>query len=149
LDVATIARLVERDAPRIVAPLGHDGTIRQAAPAAVVSTLDWHDRSILSDKLAVTLIPTKHWTARGLFDRNKALWGGYVIETPAGRICHIADTGYHQTLFHELRDRYGPFKLAFIPIGAYEPRWFMREQHCNPEEAVQVFRECGAERALA
>ncbi len=55
--------------------------------------------SSLSDKVAVTLVPTQHWTARGLFDRNKALWGGYVIETPAGRIYHVTDTGYHDTLF--------------------------------------------------
>ena len=101
-----------------------------------------------SDRVAITLVPTKHWTARGLFDRNKALWGGYVIETPAGRIYHVTDTGYHDSLFRETRERYGPFALAIIPIGSYEPRWFMREQHVNPEEAVRILQDCGATLAL-
>ena len=121
---------------------------RKSVPGAAVATLDWHDRVVLNDKAAITLVPARHWSARGLYDRNRALWGGYVIETPAGRIYYCTDTGYHETLFHETRERYGPFKLAIIPIGAYEPRWFMREQHVNPEEAVQVFQDCGAELAL-
>ena len=149
LDVATLARLVARDAPRIVAPLGHGATIKRAAPDANVTMLDWHDRVTLSDRVAATLTPAQHWTARGLYDRNKALWGGYVVETPAGKIFHVTDTGYHDTLFKETRDRYGPFRLAIIPIGAYEPRWFMRRQHVNPEEAVRLLQDCGAQLALA
>ena len=87
-------------------------------------------------------MPTRHWSARGLTDRNKALWASFVIETPAGRIYHVADSGYgdgHH--FRDARDRYGPFRLAILPIGAYEPRWFMRDQHMNPDEAVQAFRD--------
>jgi L-ascorbate metabolism protein UlaG (beta-lactamase superfamily) len=150
LDVATLARLMQRDRPRFVAPLGHDATIQQGAGAADVTTLDWHARATLSDNVAVTLVPTQHWSARGLFDRNKALWGGYVIETPAARVYHVTDTGYGDgALFRQTRDRYGPFDLAVIPIGAYEPRWFMREQHINPEEAVRVLQDCGAPLAMA
>jgi L-ascorbate metabolism protein UlaG (beta-lactamase superfamily) len=149
LDVATLARLSQRDRPRVFAPLGHDATIRQNDDAVNVAVLDWHDSAALNDKVKVTLVPTQHWTARGLYDRNKALWGGYIIETPAGRVYHVTDTGYHDTLFRETRDRYGPFVLAIIPIGAYEPRWFMRRQHVNPEEAVRVFQDCGARQALA
>lgn len=149
LDVETLSRLSQRNKPRIVAPLGHDATIRQGDSAVDVTTLDWHSGAALNDKVKITLVPTKHWTARGLYDRNKALWGGYVIETPAGRIYHVTDTGYDDALFHETRDRYGPFALAVIPIGAYEPRWFMREQHVNPEEAVRIFQDCGARQALA
>ena len=97
----------------------------------------------------VTLVPTRHWSARGLTDRNKALWASFVIETPAGRIYHVADSGYgdgHH--FRDARDRYGPFRLAILPIGAYEPRWFMRDMHMNPAESVQAFQACGAEFAL-
>jgi L-ascorbate metabolism protein UlaG (beta-lactamase superfamily) len=148
LDVETLGRLNQRDKPRLFAPLGQDATIAQSVPAAAVASLDWHDRAILNDKAAITLVPAKHWSARGLYDRNRALWGGYVIETPAGLIYYCTDTGYHDTLFHETGERYGPFKLAIIPVGAYEPRWFMREQHVNPEEAVQIFQDCGAELAL-
>lgn len=149
LDVDTLARLAQRGRPQIVAPLGHDATIRQGDDAANVTVLDWHDGAALNDKVKVTLVPTQHWTARGLYDRNKALWGGFIIETPAGRVYHVTDTGYHDTLFRETRDRYGPFALAIIPIGAYEPRWFMQRQHVNPEEAVRVFQDCGAPLALA
>jgi L-ascorbate metabolism protein UlaG (beta-lactamase superfamily) len=149
LDVATLKRLTERDKPRIFAPLGQDATIRQSVPEAAVATLDWHDRAVLNDKAAITLVPARHWTARGLHDRNRALWGGYVLETPAGRAFYCTDTGYHDTLFRETRERYGPFKVAIIPIGAYEPRWFMQRQHVNPEEAVRIFQDCGAEFAIA
>ncbi|MBN9049054.1 MAG: MBL fold metallo-hydrolase [Rhizobiales bacterium] len=144
LDVATLARLRDRDQPRIVAPLGHDATIGGA-----VETHDWGARVPFNDQVAVTLTPAQHWTARGLFDRNKALWASYVIETPAGRIYHLTDTGYDDALFKAARETYGPFRLAVIPIGAYEPRWFMRRQHVNPEESVRLFRDCGAEQALA
>jgi L-ascorbate metabolism protein UlaG (beta-lactamase superfamily) len=95
-------------------------------------------------------VPARHWSARGLFDRNKALWAAFVIETPAGRIFHVGDSGYGDgTHFRRVREQYGPIRLACLPIGAYEPRWFMRGQHVNPEEAVRAFRDCGAELALA
>ena len=149
LDVETLAKLSARDNPRFIAPLGNDATIRQGGVGGRITALDWHERVTLGDGIAATLVPTQHWTARGLFDRNKALWGGFVIETPAGRVYHITDTGYHETLFKETRDRYGPFKLAIIPIGAYEPRWFMHRQHVNPQESVRVFQDCGAPLALA
>jgi L-ascorbate metabolism protein UlaG (beta-lactamase superfamily) len=95
-------------------------------------------------------VPLRHWSARGLRDRNRTLWAGFVIETPAGRIYHVADSGYGDGYrFREARERYGPFRLAILPIGAYEPRWFMRDHHMNPQEAVAAFRDCGAAFALA
>jgi L-ascorbate metabolism protein UlaG (beta-lactamase superfamily) len=97
----------------------------------------------------VTLVPTRHWSARNLSDRNMSLWASFVIETPGGRIYFVADSGYGDgTNFRNARERYGPFRLAILPIGAYEPRWFMRDQHMNPAEAVQALIDCGAERAL-
>ena len=73
-----------------------------------------------------------------------------MIETPSGRIYFVADSGYGDGRhFREARERHGPFKLAILPIGAYEPRWFMRDQHMNPAESVQAFIDCGAELALA
>jgi L-ascorbate metabolism protein UlaG (beta-lactamase superfamily) len=95
-------------------------------------------------------VPTRHWSSRGAFDRNKALWASFVIETPAGRILFVGDSGYGDGLhFRNTRDHYGPIRLAILPIGAYEPRWFMRDMHMDPEEAVQAFIDTGAERALA
>jgi L-ascorbate metabolism protein UlaG (beta-lactamase superfamily) len=99
--------------------------------------------------VAATLVPTRHWSARNLSDRNMSLWASFVIETPGGRIYFVADSGYGDGRhFRIARERLGPFRLAILPIGAYEPRWFMRDQHMNPAESVQAFRDCGAELAL-
>ena len=79
-----------------------------------------------------------------------ALWCSFVIETPSGSIYHIADTAWADgTIFHRAREKHGAFRLAILPIGAYEPRWFMREQHVDPEESVRIFEACGAQQALA
>ena len=110
--------------------------MRRSAPRRSTGT----SASSSATDVAVTLVPTRHWSARGLTDRNKALWASFVIETPAGRIYHVADSGYgdgHH--FRAARDRYGPFRLAILPIGAYEPRWFMGDQHMNPAESVKAF----------
>ena len=150
LDVATLSRLAAIHRPRIITPLGNDTVMQAHDPALVAEAYDWGDRAKLSADIEVTLAPMRHWSARGVFDRNKALWAAFVIETPAGRIYHVADSGYGDgTHFRSARERHGPFRLAVLPIGAYEPRWFMRQQHMNPEESVKAFRDCGAELALA
>jgi L-ascorbate metabolism protein UlaG (beta-lactamase superfamily) len=78
-----------------------------------------------------------------------ALWCAFVLTTPLGAIYHIGDTGYGDgAIFRAVRARYGAPRLAILPIGAYEPRWFMQPQHMNPEEAVQVLQDCGARQAL-
>ena len=100
--------------------------------------------------VAVTLVASRHWSARNLSDRNLALWASFVIEAPGGRIYFVADSGYGDgDYFRSARERHGPFKVAILPIGAYEPRWFMRDHHMNPAEAVQAWIDCGAEIALA
>jgi L-ascorbate metabolism protein UlaG (beta-lactamase superfamily) len=150
LDVATLSRLAAAHRPRVITPLGNDTIMRGHDPAIAAEAYDWGDRVTLPGGASVSLVPVQHWSARGLTDRNKALWAGFVIETPAGRIFHVADTGYgdgHH--FRGAKERHGPFRLAILPIGAYEPRWFMQDQHMNPAEAVQAFRDCGAELALA
>ena len=149
LDVATLTALATHK-PRIVMPLGNDTVARMQDPAIRAEAHDWNDRIALGKDVAVTLVPIRHWSARGLTDRNKALWAAFVIETPAGRIFHVADSGYgNGHHFRTARERHGPFRLAVLPIGAYEPRWFMGEQHMNPDEAVRALADCGAEQALA
>jgi L-ascorbate metabolism protein UlaG (beta-lactamase superfamily) len=150
LDLATLSRLAAAHLPRVIAPLGNDTVMREHDSGIPVRAHDWGDRIELSPQVAVTLVPMRHWSARGLFDRNKTLWAAFVIETPAGKIYHVADSGYGDGWhFRTARERHGPFRLAILPIGAYEPRWFMREQHMNPEESVRALRDCGAEFALA
>lgn len=108
------------------------------------------DRVSLAPGFDITFVPLRHWSARGFLDRNKSLWAGFVLETPAGRVFHVTDSGYGDGYrFREARKRYGPFRLAILPIGAYAPRWFMRDQHMDPHEAVRAYLDCGAELALA
>jgi L-ascorbate metabolism protein UlaG (beta-lactamase superfamily) len=149
LDLATLSRIAASHRARIITPLGNDSIMQRHDPAIRAEAHDWHDRLALGNHVAVTLAPMRHWSARGLLDRNKALWAAFVVESPAGRIYHVADSGYGDGYhFRTARERYGPFRLAILPVGAYEPRWFMRDQHMNPEEAIRAFRDCGAEAAL-
>src|SRR5262249_52351231 len=150
LDLVTLSRLAATHRPRVITPLGNDTIMRSHDDAIAAEAHDLGYRGTLPGGAAVTLVPGRRWSARGLTDRNKALWAGFVIETAAGRIFHVGDSGYgsgHH--FRSAREQHGPFRLAILPIGAYEPRWFMREQHMNPADAVQAFLDCGAELALA
>lgn len=150
LDVATLARLAQRFDPRVVTPLGNDAAMRAADPTIRCEAHDWGSRIALGKRVAVTLVPTRHWTARGLLDRNKALWASFVLETPAGKIYIVGDSGYGDGgHFRRVRDAHGALRLAILPIGAYEPRWFMRDQHMNPADAVKALADCGAQQALA
>ncbi len=146
-DLATLARLAAAHRPRVITPLGNDALI--AAACAGVETGDWGDRFVLAERLAVTLHPAHHWSARRIGDRRMALWCGFVLETPAGAVYLVGDTGYGDgDIFRRVRERFGPPRVAVIPIGAYEPRWFMRGQHVNPDEAVRIMLDCGATQAL-
>ena len=92
--LATLSRLAAKFSPRVITPLGNDVTMRGADGAIRAEAFDWHDRVELGNGVAVTLVPTRHWSARGLFDRNKALWASFVLETPAGKIYIVCDSGY-------------------------------------------------------
>jgi L-ascorbate metabolism protein UlaG (beta-lactamase superfamily) len=150
LDTVTLARLHARFKPRIVCPLGNDAVIAPGiGDRASVTALDWGQSIELGNGVKVHATPSYHWSARGLLDRRKQLWCSFVITSPAGTIYHIADTGYGDgAFFRDVRRQFGPIRLAHIPIGAYEPRWFMQGQHVNPEDAVRVFQDCGAETAI-
>jgi len=150
LDVATLSKLAAKHAPRVITPLGNDVTMKGADDAIKAEAYDWEDRVEFGNGLAVTLVPTRHWSARGLYDRNKALWASFVLETGAGKLYLVCDSGYGEGKhFRRIAEAHGPLRLAILPIGAYEPRWFMRDQHMNPEDAVKALGDCGAEQALA
>jgi len=150
LDIPTLSRLAKTFAPRVITPHGNDLTMRAANAAIKAEAYDWHDRVELGGGVAVTLVPTHHWSARSLFDRNRALWASFILETPAGKIYIVGDSGYGEGQhFRRVAEAHAPLRLALLPIGAYEPRWFMRDQHMNPEDAVKALADCGAEAALA
>jgi len=148
LCVRTLKRLRHEHDPTVIAPLGHAALLWRRCGIDAVE-LDWWQGSALPGGLEATLVPARHWSARGLTDRNRALWGGFVLrardEPTAPGVYFAGDTGFgdggHFTL---VRERLGPFALALLPIGAYEPRWFMAPQHMNPAEAVQAFELLGS-----
>jgi L-ascorbate metabolism protein UlaG (beta-lactamase superfamily) len=148
LDLATLARLQAVHDPLVVTPLGNDGIVRRSVPAMRIHVQDWGD-ALEVGPVTVHCEPAHHWSARGLGDRRMALWSAFVLETTAGKIYHIGDTGFHSGInYRAAREKHGGFRLANLPVGAYEPRWFMRYQHQNPEEAVQGLQLCGAEHAV-
>lgn len=145
LDVATLRRLYHAHDPLVVTPLGNDTIVKAAVPAMKVAARDWGE-SVRLGAATVHLEPVHHWSARGMNDRRMALWAGFVVEVPgAGRIYHVGDTGFHQGInYRAAAAKYGGFRLAILPFGAYEPRWFMEAHHQNPEEAVEGMRLCNA-----
>lgn len=145
LDLATLKALHERHRPRIVTPLGNDAIIRRALPGARLDVTDWGDVLDVEDGVRLHTEPCHHWSARGTRDRRMALWAAFVIETPAGKIYHIGDTGFQDGIhYRAAARRHGRFRLAILPFGAYEPRWFMKNHHQNPEEAVRGMQLCNA-----
>ena len=107
-----------------------------------ITELDWQE-SIKFGEWQVHAVPVQHWSARTPFDRNKTLWAGWVLETEGFRFFFAGDTGYSKD-FKNLSKIFGQFDLAAIPIGAYEPRWFHKKAHVNPEEAVMIHQDINA-----
>ena len=137
LDLATLRALHARHRPEIITPLGNDAIIRKTVPDARITVTDWGDATRLANGVTVHTEPCHHWSARGSRDRRMALWAAFVIESAAGKIYHIGDTGFHDGVnYRAAANKHGSFRLANLPIGAYEPQWFMKPQHQNPEEAV-------------
>lgn len=150
LDLETLKQIELRDSPQIFTPLGNDKIIKREIPSIKVETLDWHQHKEVTSQLKIHLMPSQHWSARGFLDRNKALWGAFVISTPGGHIYFCGDSGYGSgEIFRKVHEEFGNFRLALLPIGAYEPRWFMEYAHMNPEEAVHALKDLDAAFGLA
>jgi N-acyl-phosphatidylethanolamine-hydrolysing phospholipase D len=112
-----------------------------------VDEFDWWDEMQFGP-LRVTATPCQHWSARGPFDRNKTLWAAWHLALDDFTVWFGGDTGYNEHEFKEIRARLGPVDLGLIPIGAYAPRWFMRAQHVDPTDAIQLHRDIGARQSI-
>jgi len=145
-DLRTLGALARRFDPFLVTPLGN-GPLLRSAGVKRIEELDWWQQTTAMSS-SVTLTPAHHFSARGPFDRNRALWGGFVISLGARRIYFAGDTAYAR-FFGDVGERLGPIDLALLPIGAYEPRWFMKSVHMNPEEAIRAHQELGARLSIA
>jgi L-ascorbate metabolism protein UlaG (beta-lactamase superfamily) len=149
LDLPTIRRLWKEHKPMIIAPLGNDAVIRSYDKQIQVKCYDWGDQVSITDGVTLFIEPMQHWSARGIFDRNKALWAAYVLDTPGGKIYFAGDTAYGKgEYFQQIQKKHNRFRLAILPIGAYEPRWFMESMHINPEEAVLAYKDLNASFAV-
>jgi L-ascorbate metabolism protein UlaG (beta-lactamase superfamily) len=144
-DLTTLRRLAARFDPIVATPIGNGGLVRSAGIRRV-EQLDWW-QSVELAGASITVTPAHHFSARGLFDRNRALWGGFLFAFHEIRILFAGDTAYG-TFFREIARRLGPIDLALLPIGAYEPRWFMHSVHMDPGEAVQAHVDLGASRSI-
>ena len=147
MDTASLRALRERQSrgPVIVSGLGNAGLLRSLDYDNPIE-LDW-DESTNVGSSKVHFVECQHQSARGLHDRMRTLWGSFVIETSQGAIYFAGDTGYSPH-FAEQGERYGPFALSIIPIGAYEPRYFMKAMHLNPSEAVAAHKDLKSEQSL-
>jgi L-ascorbate metabolism protein UlaG (beta-lactamase superfamily) len=154
-DIAALRRLARRDAPLAVTPLANAPLLRRAGFKNIIE-LDWWESAAITaagrpaaPPAAVTVTPAQHWSNRATGLRCRRLWGGFWLST-AGRTVYFAgDTGYRASIFRDIAARLGAPDIALLPIGAYHPRWFMRPQHCDPAEAVQIHLDLCARRSLA
>jgi L-ascorbate metabolism protein UlaG (beta-lactamase superfamily) len=137
LDLPTLRRLWERDRPLIVTGLGNDTLMRGEGIEATAR--DWGDRVPVRPGIEVVLVRNHHWTSRWLADRNRALWSAFAVRTPAGAIFFAGDTGLGDGSWAREAAAHGPYRLAILPIGAYEPREVMRGSHVDPAEAMALF----------
>jgi len=150
MDLPTLHHLHDQHGSRIVSPLGNAVLIGGKSRRIPVDELDWGQSLALSENVRVHCEPAQHWSRRRMKDRNRALWCAYVIEGPAGRVYFAGDTGYGEgEHFRHSGQRFGGFRVALLPIGAYAPRWMMEFSHMNPEEAVLAHHDLQAETSIA
>ena len=134
-DLRTLRMLAKRFDPIVITPVGNAALVRSAGIRRV-EEIDWWQQARTAP-LPITLTPARHFSARTPWDRNLALWGGFMLSADGARIFFAGDTAYG-SFFRDIRQRLGPIDLALLPIGAYEPRWFMQSVHMNPAESVQA-----------
>ncbi len=147
LDTATLRQLRQQQnkEPVIVSGLGNAALLRSLGYNQAIE-LDWSDSTSV-ESTTVHFVECQHRSARGIFDQMRTLWGSFVIEISQGNIYFAGDTGYSPH-FKEQGERFGSFALSILPIGTYEPRWFMKDIHLNPEEAVQAHIDLNSEQSL-
>lgn len=149
LDMASLKALHARHAPLIITPLGNDAIVHRHIPKARIQAGDWGDCFDIAPEAKAHIVPALHWSSRGPRDRRMALWGGFMLEAAGKRIYFAGDTGYGTgNIFRTIGARFGAVDLAILPIGAYDPRWFMGAQHCDPEEAIRIMVDVGAKAAI-
>jgi L-ascorbate metabolism protein UlaG (beta-lactamase superfamily) len=149
MDIETLRKLHQAHKPLFITPLGNDKIIKSHIPDAKIIVLDWGEDYNIGTDFKVTAEAVQHWSARTPFDRNKALWGGFVIQTKRGNIFFAGDSGLGSgIIFKNLQKKYQDFEVSLLPIGGYKPRWFMKFAHFNPKEAVIAHQYLQAKKTI-
>lgn len=138
-DIPTLKGLVQKDQPVIIAGFGVEKLLKSNGFSRVIALDWWQKYAQQALNLKITFVPALHSSGRMVFMNNKTLWGGFVIELPAGKIYFAGDTGFGDFI-EAIKARFSNFRLTIFPIGNYEKRWFMKNQHMNPDDAVQAHR---------
>jgi L-ascorbate metabolism protein UlaG (beta-lactamase superfamily) len=144
MDLPSLREIHRSHAPRFVTALGNAPILRRIGIAS--TELDWW-QDVTVDGLRVTATQARHFSARTPFDRNRALWAGFLIQAGTSKILFAGDSGMGGH-WRDIRTRLGAPDFALLPVGAYEPRWFMAAAHMNPAEAVQAHQDLGARRSI-
>ena len=146
LDIDSLKKLSKLNPNTLfLVPKGDKDLLVRSGIEKVKEFLWWEDIQVKNSLFTFT--PVQHWSARGLRDRNKSLWGGWFIQSPDHTLYHAGDTGYTND-FKETRSRLGSPDFAFIPIGGYNPDWFMKAHHADPAEAIQIAKDLGVSRSF-
>jgi len=150
MDVPSLRRLRDHSDPLVLTGLGNRAYLARRGVRRS-EEFDWWESFPLRGAARghIHFVPAQHWSRRGFFDTRRTLWGGFVVEALDARVYFAGDTGYASSIFRAVAERLGPPDLALLPIGAYEPRWFMAAQHMNPDDAVRAHLDLRARRSLA
>jgi len=146
LDIATLERLAARGKSTYIVPQGVSPVLTSKGIGPVYE-LDWGESGRV-EGATIHCVPAMHFSARGLTDRNRTLWCGYMIDSGNGLVYYAGDTGFGEQ-FQWIHERFEAPRLALLPIGAYEPRWFMSPIHMGPDEAVRAHGIIGARTSIA
>ena len=144
-DEPSVKKILEQN-PKVITPLGMERYINKIDKNADINSMDWYDSFEVESELSIDFVPAKHWGRRGLNDTNKALWGGFILESKNSTIYFSGDTAY-DTHFKEIGEKY-EIDYALLPIGAYKPEFVMKNNHTNPDEAYKAFKDLKAKKMI-
>ncbi len=146
-DIPTLKRLQDNHDPVFFCHLGNKVLLEGAGITRIVE-MDWWKSSEVAGSVKLHSVPAQHFSARGTFDRNATLWGGFVLSGPSGNLFFAGDTGMGPH-FDEIKKRFTPIRMSLLPIGAFRPEWFMKEAHISPADAVKAHQRLQSHTSMA
>ncbi len=148
MDLPSLKRLHDRDQPVFLVGLANAPLLQEAGISSGILELDWWQSHELKPGVRIHGVPAQHWSTRTRFDINQMLWMAYVIESPGGPVFFAGDTGAGPH-FDMIRERFGPMRFSLLPIGAFLPRWFMKDNHLSPTDALVAHRQLASRESMA